>query len=163
MNRETVLFEDVFDNESVNLLIYNLKRNKRPIDLFLSTPGGSVAAAKALIHHINNNMTDINIYLTGFVASAGTFFLTDCTKPIYLTEDLIFLLFHTVDMPKETMTRKEDVSSKELKKQLDAQNKELADKYKALGLNDKELKNFLKGEEVVLYQKDFSRLKLNTK
>ena len=159
MKRTTLFFEDVLDAESVNALIYLISKSKKPVDLFISTQGGSLSAAKVLLHHINNNVEDINIYLTGYVASAGTFFLTDCTKPVYITPDLIFLLFHTIDMPQETMTRKEDVSSKEMKKQLDADNKVLLEKYRELGLNEKELKSFLKGEEVVLYRKDFDRLK----
>jgi hypothetical protein len=34
-------------------------------------------------------------------------------------------------------------------------------KFKKLGLNAKEIKAFLNGEDVVLYRKDFKRLKLN--
>ena len=160
MKRTTLFFDAPISSETVNDLIYLFKNNKRPIDLFVSTPGGEMAAAKVLIHHINNNMDDINIYLTGTICSAGTFFLTDCTKPVFVTDDLLFLLFHTVDMPQETMTRKEDISSKELKKQLDEDNKVLADKYIKLGLNDKEIKRFHKGEEVVIYRKDFDRLNI---
>lgn len=163
MNRQTLFFDDQIDSESVNALIYLMKNNKRPIDLFFSTVGGSISAMDALIHHINNNMTDIRIYLTGVVASAGTFMLIKCNKPVTITDNLLFFLFHTIDMSVETMTRKEDVSSKELKKQLDIANKVLAEKYSKLGLTDKEIKSFLKGEEVVLYYKDIDRLTLNAK
>lgn len=160
MKRTTLFFDAPISSETVNDLIYLFKNNKRPIDLFISTPGGEMAAARVLINHINKNMDDINIYLTGTICSAGTFFLTDCTKPVFVTEDLLFLLFHTIDMPQETMTRKEDISSKELKKQLDIDNKVLAEKYQKLGLTDKEIKSFFKGEEVVLYRKDFHRLNI---
>ena len=37
------------------------------------------------------------------------------------------------------------------------------EKFKKLGLSSKEIKEYLKGEDVVLYKKDFNRLKVNRK
>lgn len=117
---------------------------------------------RALIHFINNH-PDIKIYLTAYVASAGTFLLTDCTSEIYLTEDLEWMLFHMGDREFGGRFRKEHINADILYEQLKDKNKEQAEKYKKLGLTTKEIKEYLKGEDVILYKKDFKRLKVSQK
>ncbi len=161
IQRYTYYFDEDINKETVQNLIDKL-HGCPAIDLYVSTGGGFVSSMKALIHFLNS-CKDVNIYLTNYIASAGTFLLTDCIHPIILTEDLDFILFHMLDAPIENQFRKHPVDFKITYEQLKTLNNIWSEKYKALGLNKKEIVEFLKGNDVVLYQKDFNRLKLNNK
>ena len=160
-NRYTFLFENEITVETVQGLIDTLV-GVPSADLFFTTVGGELTAMKALVHFINNH-PDIVIYLTGYIASAGTFLLTDCNKEIYLTDELDFILFHQADRPVEGQFRKRKLDEKILYLQTEEVNNQMAEKYKKLGLNSKEIKEYFKGEDVIFYRKDFSRLKVNRK
>lgn len=160
-NRYTYYFDDEINQESVQGLIDVLVGIPN-VDLFFCTVGGELPAMRALIHFINNH-PDIKIYLTAYVASAGTFLLTDCTSEIYLTEDLEWMLFHMGDREFGGRFRKEHINADILYEQLKDKNKEQAEKYKKLGLTTKEIKDYMKGEDVILYKKDFKRLKVSQK
>lgn len=157
--RYTYYFSDNINEETVQNLIDKL-HGCPAIDLYFSTEGGYVSSMKVLVHFLNS-CKDLNIYLTHFVASAGTFLLTDCIHPIILTEDLDFILFHMLDAPVENQFRKHPVDFKITHEQLRELNNNWANKYKKLGLNKKEITEFLKGNDVVLYRKDFEKLNLN--
>ena len=157
--RYVYYFNNEINTETVNELIGILSAVPS-VDLFMTTPGGEMPAASVLMHFINNH-PDINIYLTGYIASAGTFFLTDCVKPVYLTESLDWMLFHMGDREFGGRFRKEHINADILYEQLKDKNKEQAEKYKKLGLTTKEIKDYMKGEDVILYKKDFKRLKVN--
>ena len=88
-------FNDEITPESVQELIGILSAVPS-VDLFITTPGGVEPAAKVLLHFVNQH-PDIRIYLTGYVASAGTFFMTDCDKEVYITDELDWILFHHGD------------------------------------------------------------------
>lgn len=130
------------------------------VDLFISTPGGELAAAQVLMHFINNH-PDIKIYLTSYIASAGTFFLTDCSQEVYITEHLDWIMFHQGDREFGGRFRKEYLNTDILYEQTKQLNEEYANKFKRLGLTSKEIKDYMKGEDVILYKKDFHRLKIN--
>lgn len=132
------------------------------VDLFITTPGGELPSVKVLLHFINQH-PDIKIFLTGYIASAGTFFLTECDKEVYITEDLDWMLFHMGDRNFGGRFRKEPLNMDILYSQLKESNEVFANKFKRLGLTSKEIKDFLKGEDVILYKKDFHRLKINRK
>lgn len=159
--RYTCIFDEQINSETVQALIDNLIMYPA-VDLFLSTPGGEMSSMHALIHFINGH-NDINIYLTDIVASAGTFLLVECDKPIYFTEGLEVLLFHMGDRPIEGAFRKRKIDEKELYNQLKETNEQYAKKFTRLGLNKKEIKSYLDGDDVILYRKDFPRLKINQK
>lgn len=152
-------FHDEITTESVQELIGILSAVPSA-DLFISTPGGYETAARVLLHFVNQH-PDLKIYLTGYIASAGTFFLTDCDKEVYLTDELDWILFHHGDRDFGGKFRKSTINSDILYEQLKETNKQWLDKYKRLGLSSKELKEIDKGEDVVLYKKDFHRLKIN--
>lgn len=159
--RYTCIFNEEINSETVQALIDNLIMYPA-VDLFLSTPGGEASSMKALIHFINNH-NDVNIYMTTYIASAGTFLLIDCDKPVYLCDDLDFILFHMGDRSVEGQFRKRKIDEKELYNQLKETNEEYAKKFARLGLNKKEIKSYLDGDDVILYRKDFPRLKINQK
>lgn len=159
--RYTYFFEDEITIESVNELMSILVAVPS-VDLYFSTNGGEMSAMNALIHFINNHF-DINIYLTNSICSAGTFLLIDCTKPIYITEGLFYIMFHLADMDFGGKFRKRTINEDKLFEQLKELNNIYADKFRKLGLTAKEMKAYLNGEDVVLYRNDFKRLKLNKK
>ena len=152
-------FEDEINSETIQELIDKLT-NYKAVDLFFTTVGGEAHAMRILLHFINNH-PDIKIYLTGYIASAGTFLLFECNKEIILCEDLDWILFHLGDRSIEGSFRKTTLDYTILTEQLKEQNNKWVSKYKELGLNPKEIKRILEGDDVVLYRKDFSRLKIN--
>lgn len=152
-------FTEDITQESVQKLINDLHGCPQ-LDLYFSTNGGECTAMKILINFLNNH-PDVNVYLVGLIASAGTFLLTDYTGNLFLDEDLEAILFHQGDRPVEGQFRKTTFNTQILYDQMKEQNDKWIDKYKALGLTPKEIKLILAGEDVVLYRKDFERLKLN--
>jgi ATP-dependent protease ClpP protease subunit len=152
-------FEDEIDPETVQDLIDKLT-DYRAIDLFFTTVGGNPHAMRILLHFINNH-PDIKVYLTGYIASAGTFLLFECNKEIILCEDLDWILFHLGDRSIEGSFRKTTLDYTILTEQLKEQNNKWVSKYKEVGLNPKEIKRILEGDDVVLYRKDFDRLIIN--
>lgn len=151
-------FEDEISQESVQTLL-DILIQAPSIDLFICTPGGDLPAAKVLLHFVNNH-PDIRVYLTGYIASAGTLFLVDCNKEVILTDQLDWMLFHQGDREFGGRFRKQMLNQDILHEQLKQFNEALSIKYRRLGLTAKEIKDYFKGEEVILYRKDFNRLKV---
>ena len=151
-------FDNEFTVETVQELIGVLAAVPS-VDLFISTPGGELPAAKVLMHFVNNHH-DIKIFLTGYIASAGTFFLVDCDKEVVLTEELDWILFHQGDREFGGRFRKNSIDRDVLYEQTKVTNEKFVEKFKRLGLTSKEIKLFMAGEDVILYRKDFSRLKI---
>lgn len=156
-NRYVHYFEDEITRDSVQNLI-DILTPYPSIDLFICTPGGEAPGASVLMHFVNTH-PDIKIFLTGYIASAGTFFLIDCDAEVVLTDQLDWILFHQGDREFGGRFRKQMLDSKILEEQIKEFNNTLADKYKRLGLTSKEIKDYFKGEDVILYRKDFARLK----
>lgn len=152
-------FDSEITKESVQSLIDHLHGCPQ-IDLYFSTHGGEMTAMKVLIKFLNNH-PDINVYLTDLIASAGTFLLTDYTGNLFLDEGLELILFHLGDRPVEGQFRKTTFNTQILFEQLQEENNKYVNKFKELGLNSKEIKRILEGDDVILYRKDFERLKLN--
>lgn len=159
--RYTYLFTKDITPETVQELI-DVLVGIPSVDLFFATNGGCVVSMNTLIHFLNNH-PDLNVYLTGYVASAGTFLLTDCTQQVYLSDDLLWILFHQADMEFGGKFRKTPFNKDVEYDQIKEMNDKLAEKFKKLGLSSKEIKDYMKGEDVILYKKDFHRLKINRK
>lgn len=154
-------FDNEITTESVQKVI-DLLSNFPSVDLFFTTVGGSGPAMNILIHFINNH-PDIKIYLSCYICSAGTFLLTDCKKEIIFTDDLEFILFHMGDREVEGQFRKRKLNSDILYEQLKIQNQRWGETFEKIGLNKKEMKAFFDGDDVILYKKDFKRLRINQK
>lgn len=152
-------FDKPIEWESVQELIDILTQHEK-IDLFFTTEGGEIAEVKVLIHYLNSRKDDIDIYLTDVIMSAGTFLLTDYEGKIILTDSLDCILFHKTD--RQVYTRRQQlVSIPVLLEQLDEDNEVMAQKFLKLGLTKAEIKEYKEGKDVVLYRKDFKRLKIN--
>ena len=159
--RYTYHFSDPIDGESVQQLIDILTLYEK-IDLFFSTEGGEIVETKVLIHYLNSRKEDIDIYLTDIIMSAGAFLLTDYQGKIVITDSLDCVLFHKID--RQVYTRRQQfISIPTLLEQLDEDNEQMAQKFSELGLTESEIIDFKEGKDVVLYRKDFNRLKINRK
>ena len=158
--RHTQIFDEEIDSETVQKLINELN-NYPTIDLWFSTPGGSLSAMNAFTHYLNSRREDITIYLHDGLASAGTFVLTDFEGEVIITEDLDYILFHLADRMAFTRRKDRGLNMAELGRQLDVINDKRCAKYRALGLTELELAKYNKGKDVILYRKDFHRLNLN--
>lgn len=155
-------FSDDITVESVNTLVEKLQVINGEIELWFSTSGGDTSAMLFLISFLNSRKDDITIVLTNKLYSAGTHILIDFEGKV-LIKDLEVVLFHIAD--RETYAFREDsyvTNQKILSKQDKEYNIKSAEKIKKRGLlTDKQLKNFLKGKDIVLYQDTFSKWKIN--
>jgi len=159
-NRHTQIFDEEIDSETVQKLINELN-NYAQIDLWFSTPGGSLSAMNAFTHYLNSRKDDITIYLHDGLASAGTFVLTDFLGEVIITDDLDYILFHLADRMAFTRRKDKGLNMAELGRQLDVINDKRCAKYRTLGLTELELAKYNKGKDVILYRKDFHRLNLS--
>lgn len=158
--RHTQIFDEEIHTETVQKLINELN-NYPKIDLYFATNGGQLTAMEALIHYLNSRKEDIVIYLTEEICSAGTFLLTDFQGELHLSPNLDFILFHLGDRLTYSNRKSGLISKKELMKQLKFINKVRTKQFQELGLTEKEIKKYKAGYDVILYRKDFHRLKLN--
>ena len=159
---EFVRYVHYFDKEIIVDTVQELigiLSSVQSVDLFFTTVGGELPSMRVLLHFINQH-PDIRIYLTDYIASAGTFLLVDCNKEVYLTEELDWILFHQADREFGGKFRKAVLDKEMLYQQTKESNNILADNYRRLGLTPKEIKEYFKGEDVILYRKDFGRLKV---
>ena len=60
------------DEENIHLYeVYGNKYNRKPIRLFIDSPGGNVYQALGFVNIIENSKTPIHTIVTGYAASAG--------------------------------------------------------------------------------------------
>lgn len=159
--RYTYIFDDEITRESIQNCIDAIHMHPE-VDLFFSTEGGETCMMEAFINYLNLRQEEITIYLTDSIASSGVFLLTDFEGDIILTENLEWLMFHKTDRLIYS-NRKSFYNEKSLKKQIVDYNNNYSKKFKALGLTDKEIKDYNSGKDVFLYRKDFNRLNLKRK
>jgi len=155
--RYTKIFSDSIDKEAVQGLIDSI-HDKENVDLVFSTWGGEISTMKCLVNYLNTR-GDVKITLIDEVSSAGTLLLTDFTGEIELSPNLDFILFHAWDRESYSI-RKGLINDNILRQQTLEENKVHSKALKRIGLTDKECKQILKGKDVILYKKDFKRLKL---
>ena len=148
-------FDDGINKESVQDLMDTLI-DKESVDLYFSTDGGEITPMIILTKFLNNH-PDLNIFLTESIASCGAFILTDC-KNITLTEELDYILIHQIDRPFGGKFRKQDLNINIMYKQLKAINAKYEEKFRYLGLSEKQLKQYSKGLDVIIYREDFKKL-----
>lgn len=149
-------FDKSITVENVNELIEKLQNSEDKINLWFSTEGGNPDAMSFLIKFLNSK-NGVRITLTNWVMSTGTHILTDFKGEIKLGEGLDFLLFHMVDRESYSL-RKGEIDESILTKQDFARNKIFAKKLKKKGLlTDKQIKRFLNGKDVIVYQEQFSK------
>ena len=146
---------------TINELVDRLQDVEGKINLFFSTNGGNLDPMRYLINFLNSRKKDITITLVDRLVSAGTMILTDFQGKIIIDEGLDFILFHMWDRESYSLRVDNTISDKILTKQDMESNKFFAEKLKNKGLlNDKQIKQFLQGKDVVLYKDTFNKWKL---
>jgi hypothetical protein len=154
-------FNEDITAETINNLVEKLQAVEGKIELWFSTSGGDTSVMAFLISFLNSRKDDITVVLTNKIYSAGTHILIDFKGKTKI-EDLEVVLFHIAD--RETYRFRKDsyiTNQKILSKQDEEYNIKFAEKIKKRGLlTDKQLKNFLNGKDIVLYQDSFSKWKL---
>lgn len=156
-----IFFQDDIDKETVTELIDKLEQYQGQINLYFSTDGGGITPMYFLIDYLNSRKDEITIHLVDELISAGTYLLTDFEGKIIIEDSLDLILFHKADRSVCTLRQNNVVDEKILVQQTEAGNKKQQEKLKLLGLNNKQLKLYSQGKDVVLYKKDFNQLKLN--
>jgi ATP-dependent Clp protease protease subunit len=82
MERKIFLYGEISENTSnafVTRMLF-LSREKKPLDIYLNTPGGSVTAGLVIYDLIQECDFPINIYCTGMAASMGAVILAGGQK-----------------------------------------------------------------------------------
>lgn len=152
-------FEDSINTETVNNLVEKLE-GQEEINLWFTTNGGEISAMKFLIDFLNSLEDKITVTLTDRLVSAGALLLTEYKGKLKI-RDLDFMLFHKIDIEGYSLRKEYEPDHKILVKQCEEDNKIFAKNLEKIGLTKKQINKFNKGKDVVLYQKDFKRLKVN--
>ncbi len=156
-------FKQEISTESVNSLVEKLEQAEGEINLYFSTNGGDSTAMSFLISFFNSVADRLTITLTNDVWSAGTQVLYEYKGKIKLDlDELDSVLFHSAD--RETYNFRKDSTicdTKILVKQDKEYNLKVAEKIKQKKLlTEKQLKDFLKGKDVVVYKEQFKNWEL---
>ena len=105
---------------------------------------------------LNERKEDVEITLVETVMSAGIILLVEFKGKINFSEHLDCLMFHMFDRQSYSL-RKGYLNEKVLTKQDFETNKIFAKKLEKKGfLNKKQIKKFLKGEDIILYKNELT-------
>ena len=150
-------FEDDIHKDSVNELVERLW-DKDKVKLYFATFGGEVDSMKYLIDVLNDKK-NLTVVLNSYLGSAGTLLLTEYTGKLKILPTVEYFLFHKFDREVYTL-RKQKVNNSKLLKFTEEENKIFAEKLKQKEiLTDKQIKQFLKGEDVIIYREQILKFK----
>lgn len=159
------LFNEEISEETVNNLVEKLESadKEEKIVLWFGTNGGSSSSMGFLVNYFNSIKDRLTITITEKLLSAGTSILVDFQGKIILDlDDLDCILFHGAD--RESYRFRKDstyTDPKILSKQDKEYNINFAKKVKNKGLlTEKQLRDLLRGKDVVVYKQQFEKWKL---
>jgi len=151
-------FQGDISVESVNNLIEVLNGFEGAVDLWFSSCGGHPSSMRFLISYLNSRKDEIKITLTDEICSAATLLLIDF-EGVLEYNDLDFILFHMFDRERYPLRQSGSVSDNKIQKQDLKGNIEMALKFREKNILTKEQsRKFLKGKDVVLYEKQIRKL-----
>lgn len=156
-------FNDEISTETVNNLVEKLQSFEGEIDLWFSTNGGESVSMAFLIKYFNSIKDRLTITLADKIWSAGTFILTDYYGKIRIEyNEMDSFLFHVGDRRMHLQSVDRDIeNAKILAKQDREVNLIFAEKVRKKGLlTEKQLKDYLRGKDVVVYKDTFKNWKL---
>jgi ATP-dependent protease ClpP protease subunit len=154
-------FNDKINTNSCNNLVERLQNVEGKIDLYFTTGGGQMDPMKFLVDFLNTRKDDLVITFIDRICSAGTLLLTDFKGKIKFDNGLDFMLFHAFDRESYSIRKDIDLPATLLTKQDLKRNKIFAKRLLKKGiLNEKQIKRFNKGLDVILVRKDFKKIKL---
>jgi hypothetical protein len=149
-------FNDKINNKTVNNLVDKLQSMEGKINLWVTTDGGMSDEMDFLIAYLNSRKDDITITLTGIVQSAGTHLLFEFLGDLIMGEGLDCFMFHATDRLVYPVRDAGAIKDVELSKNDKQTNLNSAKKIKNKGLlTDKQLKQFSRGKDVVVYREQF--------
>lgn len=156
MTKQTIIFDDIIDFQSVPELITKLN-TELPVSLFLSGDGGAYYYEKILAHTING-LNNITIYPFGSCSSAmANLVVFDLDCPVIITDKCESLMFHKCDRYSHRLRKTGELDHRELLKIDKKINRKQRRNLKQI-LTQKQLKTFDKGEDVILYRKDYKKV-----
>lgn len=152
-----VYFDEDITLDSVKRLIKELEDiGDKTIKLYFSTEGGNIDAMQFLIDYLNSIKENLEIRLTGALFSAGTLLLIYFEGLLDVTR-LDVIIFHAIDREQYGI-RRGIVDAKTIIKQDIEQNKKIAAQFKEkYWLSEQQVKKYLKGEDVILYNKQIEK------
>ncbi len=153
-------FDDKIEKDNINNLIEKIDVDEE-VHLFFSTDGGHYNVMMYLIDFLNRK-DNITVHLTEIVQSAGCFLLTDYNGKLVIEDGVDYFMFHAVDMQRYTLRKDGYINEDILVKQIEVVNKNFAKKLKQKGiLTDKQIKQFNKGRDVIVYAEQIKKWNLN--
>jgi hypothetical protein len=153
-------FDDKIEKDQINNLIDKIDVDEE-VHLFFSTDGGYYNVMMYLIDFLNSK-SNITVHLTGVVQSAGCFLLTDYNGKLIIEDSIDYIMFHATDIQRYTIRNNGYINDSILIKQIEDINKNFAKKVKQKGiLTDKQIKQFNKGKDVIVYAKQIKKWDLN--
>lgn len=154
-------FNDEISTENVNELVDKLENSEGKINLWFSTDGGSSNAMEFLIHFFNSIADRLEITVTQNLCSSGTMILEDFVGKVNIY-DLDYCLFHCADRETLNFRNNNGKDTKVIIEQDKSYNTKTAEKMKNKNLlTDKQIKDFLNGKDVYVYQEQMKTWKLN--
>lgn len=156
-----VLFDDEINKETVSDLVDKLSSCPFKINLWFSTPGGTISPMFYLIDYLNLNKDRISITVFDEVCSAGTLLFAYFKGTIKMDKNLDVVMFHVGDRLVYRFRKEQGFNLKKLDKSTKENNKEFINIIKKKGfLSDKQVKKYLIGEDVYVYSEQFLKWKL---
>lgn len=154
-------FSDKINNKTVNNLVDRLQTMEGKINLWFTSNGGDSDEMDFLIAYLNSRKEDITITLNGIIQSAGTHLLFEFLGDLVTGDGLDCFLFHATDRLVYPTRDSHAIKDVELSKNDRKRNLNSAQKIKDKGLlNDKQLKQFLKGKDIVVYKTEAKNWKI---
>jgi hypothetical protein len=152
-------FEDDITVENVNTLV-EVIQDKEDVTLWFATDGGIMASMRYLIS-VLNSLPNLTVIIHDYLISAGILLLTDYTGKLVIIDTVDFFVIHTVDR-ESYQIRKQSICAKKLLKQTKEDGNIFAEKLKNKGiLNNKQYKQFLLGQDIILYRDEILKLNLS--
>ena len=154
-------FNNKINNKTVNNLVDKLQSMEGKINLWVTTDGGTSDEMDFLIAFLNSRKDDITITLTGIIQSAGTHLLFEFLGKLILGEGIDCFMFHATDRLVYPVRDNHSIKDVELSKNDKETNRISAERIKNKGLlNDKQIQQFMKGKDVVVYSEQFKKWEL---
>lgn len=158
MSRRTVYFDGEIGIDSVKELVSEIESYEE-VDLYFSSEGGDVDAMNVLLHSLNNH-NSIKLFLIGSICSVAAHVLIKFKGEKIITDSLDFIVVHANDRSTYNIRKNRYVDDKIILKQDIEYNNNLFEEFLKIGFTEEEKELYLQGEDVMLYKKDFHRLKL---
>ena len=156
-----VLFDDEINKETVSELVDKISSLPFKINLWFSTPGGTVSPMFYLIDYLNSIKDRVTVTVFDEICSAGTLLFAYFDGAIKIDTNLDFVMFHVGDRLAYRFRKEQGFDLKRLDKKTKESNKEFIEIIKNKGyLTDKQVREYLNGKDVYVYSEQFNSWKL---